>query len=413
VAANDSDGAGARRPRVLVLNQYYRPGVEATAHLLAELCDSIAVDMDVTVITGRTRQHPELTGQEERSGVRVVRVESTAHDRTQLGRRALNYVTYLLLALREGLRSPRPDVVLCMTDPPVLANMALVVARRHRVPLIVVSQDVFPEVAVELGRLESRALVALLRALVSSYLRRADYVVAIGETMRRRLVAKGAAPDRLRVIPNWVDTTRLQPQPKANAWSRAAGLHDRFVVMHSGNVGHAQDLDSLVRAATFLRDLERLELVIIGRGARQEELTELGRRLEIDRLRFLPYQPRRSLSDSLSAADVHVVGLASGLAGYVVPSRLYGILAVGRPVIAAADEESETARLVHDVGCGLVVPPGRPDLLAGAIREAYDGVHDLREMGRRGRAWVEREADRSVALARYHELLLEATAGRR
>jgi glycosyltransferase involved in cell wall biosynthesis len=113
------------------------------------------------------------------------------------------------------------------------------------------------------------------------------------------------------------------------------------------------------------------------------------------------------LPDSLSAADIHVVGLAPGLAGYVVPSRLYGILAVARPVIVAADAESETAQVVQRVDCGIVVPPGRPELLARAIRDAHDGKYDLAEMGRRGREWVEREADRSVAVGRYRELLGE------
>jgi glycosyltransferase involved in cell wall biosynthesis len=124
-------------------------------------------------------------------------------------------------------------------------------------------------------------------------------------------------------------------------------------------------------------------------------------------VRFLYYQSRRVLPQSLSSADVHVVGLAPGLAGYVVPSRLYGILAVGRPVIVAADPESETAQVVEGIGCGIVVPSARPELLARAIRDAHDGRYDLEAMGRRGREWVEREADRAVAVGRYRDLLRE------
>ena len=123
---------------------------------------------------------------------------------------------------------------------------------------VVVSQDVFPEIAVELKRLENPIVVGLLRALIASYLKRADRVVAIGETMRRRLEEKGARRDRVVVIPNWVDTTAIVPEPHDNAWARAHDLVDRFVVMHSGNVGHPQNLDVLIRAATFLRDLDDL-----------------------------------------------------------------------------------------------------------------------------------------------------------
>src|SRR3954465_5531026 len=150
-----------RRPRLLVLNQYYWPGFEATAHLLSELCSALADEFEITVVTGALAIPPAPPGRFRHDGVEVVRVASTAYDRARLVRRGLNYVTYLGGAFAESLKAERPDVVLCMTAPPVVAVVALAVARRFRVPLVVVSQDVFPEVAVELGRLENPALVAL------------------------------------------------------------------------------------------------------------------------------------------------------------------------------------------------------------------------------------------------------------
>jgi glycosyltransferase involved in cell wall biosynthesis len=399
------------RSRILVLNQYYWPGVEATAHLLTELCEALAEDYDVEVVTGALHGHEGLPREEERNSVRIVRVNSTSYERSELARRAANYFSYLAAALRYVLSKPAPDLVLCMTDPPIVGDLGVVVARRFRAPVIVISQDVFPEIATELGRLRNPGLVGVLRSLVGAYLRRADRIVAIGETMRERLEAKGAPRERLLVIPNWVDTAAIMPQARDNEWARRHGLVSRFVVMHSGNVGHAQDLESLVRAATFLRDLDDLNVVITGFGARHAEMLELARRLEVEStVRFLPYQPRERLPLSLSSADVHVVGLAKGLAGYVVPSRLYGILAAGRPVIAAADETSETARIVAEIGCGIVIAPGKPDLLARTIRAASEGAYDLAEMGRRGREYVEREADRSVAMARYRELVADLLA---
>ena len=398
------NGARARRPRILVLNQYYWPGVEATAHLLSELCEALADEFEITVVTGMVADSAE-PGRTVRDGVEIVRVQSTAFDRSRLSLRAVNYLTYLGLSLWEGLKVERPDVVLCITDPPVIADLALLLARRFRVPLVVVSQDVFPEVAVALKRLDNPALVGVLRGATRVYLERADRVVAIGDTMRERLEEKGANAERTVVIPNWVDTADLEPQPRANAWAREHGLDDKFVVMHSGNIGHAQDLDSLIRAATFLRDLDDLRIVVIGGGARRDELKGLAKVLETDQIVFMGYQPREVLAESLSAADLHVVGLARGLAGYVVPSRLYGVLAVGRPVIAAAEPESETAKVVEEVGCGVVVPPGRPEQLAAAIRRARDGELDLEGMGERGRARVTQEADRHVAVGRYRDLL--------
>ena len=402
--------AAETRPRILVLNQYYWPGVEATAQLLAQLCEALALDYDVTVVTGHLRGH-DLPARETRNGVEIVRVRSTAYDRSQIHLRAANYASYLGDTVLTSLRGERPDLVLCMTDPPVVGDIGLVVARRFGVPLLVISQDVFPEIAERVKRLENPVVLGALRRLVALYLRRADSVVAIGETMKQRLEEKGAPADRVTVIPNWVDTTELHPQPRRNAWSAEQGVDDAFVVMHSGNVGHAQDLDTLVRAATFLRDLDRLQIMVIGFGARHGELTQLATRLEVKgAIRFLGYQPRGRLSLSLGAGDLHYVGLARGLSGYVVPSRLYGILAAGRPVLVSADADSETVRLVQEAECGIVVPPGRPELVALAIRDVMEGRISLEGMGQRGREWVEEEADREVAFGRYRRLVGELTS---
>jgi colanic acid biosynthesis glycosyl transferase WcaI len=401
------------RPRILVLNQYYWPGVEATGQLLSQLCADLAGDYTVTVITGRLAVPRAEAGRTVHQGVEVVRVNSTAFPRRILALRALNYLTFLAASARAAAAAPKPQVVLCMTDPPVVAIVALAAARRSGAALVVISQDVFPEIAVLLHRIENALVVSVLRVVIRAYLKRADRVVAIGDTMRRRLEAKGTPAKRLRVIPNWVDTTFLEEKPRENDWSREVGLAGRFVVMHSGNVGFTQDLDTLVRSATFLRDLDDLVIAIVGDGARRAELMALAELLEVGQVRFLRYQRRDALPFSLSSAHVHVVGLARGLSGFVVPSRLYGVLAVGRPVIAAADADSETADLVGSIGCGVVVPPGRPELLAAAIRRAHDGEYDLEEMGRRAREYAVAEADRTVAVDRYRDLLSELTGAQR
>jgi glycosyltransferase involved in cell wall biosynthesis len=407
-APMEVDGV-VRKPRLLVLNQYYWPGVEATANLLTELCEALAEDYEVTVITGSTQE--TLPEREVRNGVTVVRVHSTAYDRAALSRRAANYFTYVFGAVREALREGRPEIVLCMTDPPFIGAAAELVARRYRIPLVVSSQDVFPEIAVKLGRLRNPVVIGALRIVIASYLRYADRVVVIGETMKRRVVDKGVEPRRIRVISNWGDAEKVTPGSRENEWTRDHGLLDRFVVMHFGNVGHAQDLDTLIRATTLLRDLDDLAVPIIGVGARLQELTSLADVLEAGSVRFLPWQSYESRTEPLRAAHVHVVGLVRGLAGYIVPSRMWGVLAAGRPVIAAAEDESETAQVVRATGCGVVVPPGDSYRLAEAIRSFHDGAYDLEEMGRRARAYAESETDRRIAVSRYRDVLEEVRSG--
>ena len=392
------------RPRLLVVNQYYRPGVEATARVLTELCEALAEDWDVTVVAG-TVAGTAPSGRKRRNGVEVVRVRSTAFPRRRRPLRALNYVTYLALAAAAGARAPRPDVVLAMTDPPVVGVVAAALARRIGAPLVVVSQDVFPETAVAVGQLRSRLALALAQRLARAPLTRASRVVAIGETMQRRLEAKRVPRERLVVIPNWADGEIGEPAPRRNEWATAHALADRFVVMHSGNLGYAQDLDTLLRAAALLGDVR---VAIVGQGAREADLRRLAGELGVDAV-FMPYQPADVLTNALGSADVHAVGLVRGLAGLVVPSRLYGVLAAGRPVIVHAEDESEAAMTVREAGCGAVVPPGDPERLAGAIAELR--AADLEGLGRRAREWALVHARREQGVAAYRALLAEVRSG--
>jgi colanic acid biosynthesis glycosyl transferase WcaI len=376
--------------RLLVLNQYYWPGPEATAQLLTELCEGLAESFRVTVIAGTTRGAGP--GRQERNGVEIVRVPSTAFSRSRLAARAANYLTYVVAAALRGLTAPKPDLVLCQTDPPFVGDAARLVAARFGVPLVVVVQDLYPESAEETGKLTNPAVLQGLRSAVDLYLRSADHVVAISETMRGRLEGRGVEPERISVIPGWVDTDEIHPVESERDGS--------FLVMHSGNIGHAQELDTLVAAA---RELPDIRFEIVGNGARRDELERLAAGLP--NVSFHPYRPRSELSESLSSASLHFVGLARGLAGYVVPSRLYGVLAAGRPVLVAADETSEAAQLIREAGAGVVVPPGAPDAVAGAIRAARDGDYDLDEMGRRGRDYVASRHGRAAGIAAYRNVL--------
>ena len=220
------------RPALLVLNQYYAPGQESTAQLLTELCEALAAEYEVTVVTG-TVYHAPKPERTIRNGVTIIRVGSTAFDRSQLALRGINYLSFVLLALGACLRRPWPQLVLCLSDPPFVSAIGVVVAKRHRAPLLVVTQDVFPEIAVALGRLDNPVIVGILGSLVRFGLSHATRVVAIGEQMRRRLVTKGVRDDAISVIPNWTDTENLVPRERSNAWAQEHGLVDRFVVMHS------------------------------------------------------------------------------------------------------------------------------------------------------------------------------------
>ena len=317
----------------------------------------------------------------------ILRVRSTAYDRSHLPGRALNYLSYVLGLVWKAMLSQRPDARRLHDRPAV---------HRRRSPVVVARALPGAAARGHAGRLprdrgQARPAREPGRRRAAAA---ADRPVAAcsrpGGRDRRDDEAAGRGERRLaRAHPRDPELGRRRERRRrgrtTTSWARRHGLGESFVVMHSGNIGHAQNLDALsaphvpARPRRPRRRDHRLRRAP-GRARRAGRACSRRTRCE-----FLAYQERSILSQSLSTADVHVVGLARGLAGYVVPSRLYGILAAGRPVIAATDAESETAQLVTEVGCGVVVPPGNPFALAAAIRAAHDGDYDLEAMGRRAR----------------------------
>jgi colanic acid biosynthesis glycosyl transferase WcaI len=268
-------------------------------------------------------------------------------------------------------------------------------------------------VAVLVEDFQNAAVNASLDRINRYLLRHADAVIALGDRMRRRLVEeKGANPARVHIIHNWADCDAIVPGPKDNAFAREHGLADRFVVMHSGNVGLSQSLEVLIEAADRLRSKERLTIAIVGDGSKRLSLERMAVDRGLQNVRFFPYQPKALLHDSFSAADVFVVSLKSGLEGFIVPSKVYGILAAGRPYIAATDESAEPAVIAREYGCGLVAAPGDPDALAAAIVALHDNPAAARDMGARARqaAW---RFDRKVAVQAYYDLFARVAGAAR
>jgi colanic acid biosynthesis glycosyl transferase WcaI len=404
--------------QILVVNQYFHPDRSATSQLLTELCEDLSEHHDVTVVAGRPSYDPSETRElhgflaEDRHGsIRVLRSWSTTFPRTNMAGRLTNYATYLMSCMAGAIRATRPDVVLTMTDPPVVAVAAAVASTVHKVPFVYVNQDVFPEVGVALGRIRQPTLVRSLTALNRSLRRRAASVVAIGRDMERRLVALGCDPAKIEVIPNWTDGSLVRPLEGPSRLRGRCGWDDRFVVMHSGNVGLSQDLDTLIAAADLLSAEPDVVFAIVGEGASKAAVMADVARRGLGNVEFLPYQPKDDLSDSLGAADLHVVGLKRGLAGYIVPSKVYGILAAGKPYVAAVEPGTEPALIAEEHACGVRVEPGDPGALAAAIREMQGAPLD--EMGTNARKALEERFERRIATESYRRLLEALAEGGR
>jgi colanic acid biosynthesis glycosyl transferase WcaI len=399
---------------VCFFNRSYWPDFGATGQLLTELAEDLVAHhgCEVTIVTGYPlRSTSSCPAEEVRNGVRIIRASGTTRDPRRFTGRALNYVTYFLSACWAGLRVKTPDVVVALTDPPIVGLAALLASTRHRARFVFLCQDIFPEVAVLLEDFRSDTVNMALELVNRFLVRRAHAIIALGDTMKRRLVeGKGADAARVTVIHNWADCAAVVPGPKDNPFARSHGLRDRFVVMHAGNIGLSQNLDIVLDAAERLREHEAIRFVLVGDGARREVLAQDAKARGLANVSFLPYQPREHMGQSYASADLFLVSLKPGLAGYIVPSKLYSILAAGRPYVAAVEDDCEVVDVTRRYRCGFIVSPGDAEALAARILDLYRDGALAAELGQRAReAGLAFDRPRQVAA---YAAVLRGVAGR-
>lgn len=404
--------------RILIINQYFEPDAAASAQRLTELAEDLALEHHVLVLAGRPSYDPIVAADRERPRprrLRVRRVLSTTLRRQHAIGRVLNYVTYLFSALALGLLCGRPHLIITATDPPLVGVVGLVISAVRRTPFVHLLWDIHPQVAIAAGLLRRGGLAAVVDRLNRRVLQSAASVVVPTEAMKESAIRAGAASDRVEVVSHWEDTAAITVQPRDNTFARQHGLVDRFVVMYSGNVGLTQSLGILLDLAHRLRDLDDVVVVVVGEGAAKRALQRDAQRRGLNTVRFIPYAPRSTMATSLATADVFLVPLLAGLTHFMLPSKLFTIMASGRPAVAAIDPASDIAELIRREGCGLVAPPGDAGAVERHVRWLHSHPAERRAMGQRGRRAAEERYARTVVTARYRELVrrFEQTAGRR
>ncbi|MBU6216485.1 MAG: glycosyltransferase family 4 protein [Acidobacteria bacterium] len=338
----------------------------------------------------------------------VTRLHPFPTDKRNIPARALAFGGFTALASAASLTTRiRPDAVLAMSPPLPLGVTGWLASIARGRPFVFNIQDVFPDVAVELGAITDRRVIAAASALERWSYRRADAVTVLSEDLRVNVAAKLGPhrPERVRVIPNFVDTERIVAMDRATAYRDEHGLGDRLVVMYAGNVGMSQSLDLVVEAARRLRARDDVVFVINGGGSALDDL--VGSAAGLDNIRFVPSQPRERLPEVLATGDVHLIPLRRGLARSSVPSKLYSILAAGRPVLASVDEGTEVDRTVRSAGAGVAVPPEDPEAFTAALERLLDDPPGRAAAGAAGRRFVEGWASPAAVAEAYEELFEE------
>lgn len=403
------------RPHIVFLNRSFWPDTEATGQLLTELAVDLTAWFDVTVIAGLPnhvdtdvddKHHSTVCGAADYQGVSIRRVWHSRFSKHARIGRLINLATFTLNAWRaaRSLRR-RPDVLVVETDPFFLPLVGRRLQLKFNCPFVCYLQDLYPDIAVVVGKVREGWITRTMRRLLFEVYRRADRVIVLSRDMRQRCEDYGVPAKALDIVSNWADTDVVRPIKTENAFRQQHGLNDKFAVMYSGNMGLAHDLDTLLDAAVLLKDRSEIEWVFIGDGAQRVALSQRVEKLGLSNVRFLPYQPRAFLAHSLSGADVHLVSLRPAAAACVMPSKLYGILASGTPVIVVTEPETELFDLINDHEIGFTCLPGDAEVLAERIQELADDAEQTMNFGRNARKLAEARFGRVQQTARFGKLL--------
>jgi len=399
--------------KIIFVNRFFYPDHSATSQILGDLAFHMGrnPDREVCVVTSRQRYDEPgagLAARETVQGVAIHRVWTTSFGRGWLPGRALDYLSFYASAgIALWRLARRGDIVVAETDPPLISVVAGVVARLRGAKLVNWVQDAFPEVAHALG--VRVPFAKRLQALRNRSMRSAEMNVVLGERMAEWARAQGIPEQRLAVIPNWADGGAIRRVAHAgNPLRQEWELEGKFVVAYSGNLGRAHDFETLLDAAERLRGEPDIVFLFIGGGHHRTLLEAAVRERNLASVRFAPYQPRERLGDSLGVADVHWMSLFPALEGLIVPSKVYGALAAGRPVLMVGDVDGEIGRLLERHECGMTVGPGQGLEFASAVMRLRDAPEMREIMGRRAREAFEAHYSRDRGCMAWERLLTTA-----
>ena len=402
--------------QLLFVNRYAYPDSSATAQMLMELAEDLERrGATVTILAGRASYRSpnvQLSPQERYKGITIRRVQGSHFGRRRLLGRALDYASFYLLAAWTVLRLPRQDCLIVMSDPPLLSILGAVAGLVKQCKVICWLQDVFPDIAVRAGVLPDGTLTTLLRRLGHWSLGRMDMTVVLGRCMKQYLLDGGLPALKMVCVPNWANGSQIYPlgEEADNEFSETHGIRGKFVVMYSGNLGVVHDVETILSMVRFTAAFEGVVFCFVGDGVGRRQIEDSVCHEGWRHVLFLPHQPKEGLQWSLTAADVHLVTLREDMTGLSVPSKIYGVLAAGRPAIFIGPETCEVAWLINEAGCGYIVQPGDTRGAERTLRRCMDDRQELERRGLAGRGYFDLCCDRSVAVERFWHVLNEVCA---
>lgn len=411
---DEEDRNSALKPqnRLWVITELYYPEETSTGYYLTRIAEGLAASYKVHVLCGqpnysaRGKLSPK---REKHKGVEIYRAWGTTLDKNVIFFRLINMLTLSCAVFLKALRNfQKGDRILVVTTPPSLPFIAALASIVRGASYVLLIHDNYPEILVAVGKAGSGSmLVKILNFFNRILYKYAAKIIVVGRDMRELIERKTLGLEiPIEYIPNWAELEQVEPSDRtANELLKELGITDKFVFLYAGNMGHPNDLESIVKCAEELKNNEELHFIFLGAGVKRKWLEREIKTKNITNVTLLEPRPRKEQNIFLNACDVALVSLIEKMHGVSMPSRTYNILAVGKPILALTEKESELARVIEEDEVGWVVPPGKPDTLLLVIESLKDKSSDISEMEKRARKTAVEKYSVELAIERYRNAI--------
>ncbi|QYF84817.1 glycosyltransferase family 4 protein [Brevibacterium sp. PAMC21349] len=406
------------KKKLLIYAHYYSPDVASTGQILKELAEGMLHAFDITIIcvvpsyTGKVAADykTKMFYKEEINGVKIIRIRVPEFSKMKKISRIKNILTYFFGAIFATFKVGKMDYVYSISQPPILGGLIGVWGKwMKHAKYIYNVQDFNPEQTLAVGYSKNKLILNAMIWLDKFSCKRADKVIVVGrdmiETLQGRFKGK-MVPNHV-FINNWIDEKEIYPlladNEKVLAFKKKYGLENKFIIMYSGNIGLYYDLENLIHVIKKFKERNDVAFAFVGEGSIRDNLVLYKDKYDLKNVTFIPYQDKSDLVYSLNAGDVHWCINAKGIKGVSVPSKLYGIIAAGKPILGVLEEGSEARLIIDETKCGYVTEPGNYEEVEAMIERFLNekGTNTPIEMGERGRGYLVKNLTKNVSIKKY------------
>lgn len=408
----------AKKKIVFVINYFY-PDLASTGQLMTDLCFELQNDFEITVIAaqpgyaGEKNTKDQLFEKSYLDKIKVVRIKLPEVNKTSKLSRLKYISTYFLLANMALLKESKTDIIYTISQPPVLGGLIGSIGKfLKRAKHVYNIQDFNPEQAQAVAYTNNQFIFKAAKFLDKINCSYADEIVLVGQDMVETLKSRfaGKSVPSYSVINNWTNEEEILPldngNPQISTFLEKNRINNKFIVSYSGNIGLYYDLENIIRITKEFSDNPDIVFLFIGEGAVKQQMQEFVKQNDLTNVLFLPYQPKEFIPYSLNAADIHLVVNQKGIKGVSVPSKIYGVMAAGKPILGVLEQGSEAERLISESHSGIVVEPQDYNGIVDAINQFYQlDKERLKQMGLSGREYLESNLKKETSINKYRELL--------